>query len=60
MHCTGIYELPFHVWIIFFKCSNDVSCLKLFGSSFQICAALYRKEFKPYLVVHTLGKTALF
>jgi hypothetical protein len=44
--------------LIFLKCSNDVSCLKWFGSSFQICAALYRKEFKPYLVVRTLGKTA--
>ena len=29
------------------------------GSSFQICAALYRKEFKPYLGVRTLGKTVL-
>jgi hypothetical protein len=57
--CNLCLYWMFHVWIIFLKCSNDVSCLKWFGSSFQICAALYQKEFKPYLVVRTLSKTAL-
>jgi hypothetical protein len=37
------YENTYDNWIILLKCSNDISCLKWFGSSFQNCAALYRK-----------------
>jgi hypothetical protein len=30
------HMLPFHVWIKFSKYSNDVSCLKWLGRSFQV------------------------
>ena len=47
------HELPFHEFIKFLNWLNDVSFLKWSGSSFQVLAAKYLNEFRPYLVVLT-------
>ena len=42
------------------KVLNDEICLKWFGKVFQIFAAVYLKEFIPYLVVLGFDNLAVF